>query len=258
MARKSSIKRFTSTLTLGGLFLLSACSHTVQYTSGQDYLAGFTDTPSTNQTSIDLEVRDIAAIEPNINFPARIGIARIEQGRLITVPADEGENWSEMAKSLGPNYGELIPVSPLIASMVNPNTTSNEIGQVVNHIRRGAARQHLDYILIYEVTDLNHNDGNALQIADLSVLGLFILPSRNVEVKSTASAMLIDVRNGYPYGSASAFADEKSLSTVMSKRGKTRELSDKARIVSVQKLTDSVAEILTELKAVSTQSPETS
>lgn len=237
-----------------GALLMSACSHTTQYTSGQDYLAGYSETPSLTLTSTDMDIREIAAIEPNLRFPARIGLARIEKGRLITLPTDEAEDWGEMSHTLGPAYGEFVPVSPLIASMVNPSAKPSATGQVVDHIRRGAARQHLDYVLIYEVTDVSHQDRNALQVADLSVLGLFMLPSRNVEVKSTASAMLIDVRNGYPYGSASAFADKKTLSTVMGKRGNTRKLSDQARQISVEKLTKSAAEILKELKEVAATS----
>jgi len=49
---------------------------------------------------------------------------------------------------------------------------------VIDHIRRGAARQHLDYVIAYEVTDKTKSDGNALRLADLTVLGLFVLPSR--------------------------------------------------------------------------------
>jgi len=40
---------------------------------------------------------------------------------------------------------------------------------VVNNIRRGSARQHLDYVLIYEVSDTSDKTRNALQIADLSI-----------------------------------------------------------------------------------------
>lgn len=230
--------------------LLGACSHTMQYTSGQDYLKGYAGTTSLTQSAADLEVRDIAAVEPNLHFPARIGLARIEKGRLITLPVDEAQDWGDMATNLGQEYGEFIAVSPLIASMVNSSPKPNDVGHVVQHIRRGAARQHLDYVLIYEVTDLSHNEGNALQVADLSVLGMFILPSRNIEVESTATAMLIDVRNGYPYGTPSAFADKKALSTAMGRNGKSRALANKARQISVQNLTDSVTQIMQDLKTL--------
>lgn len=250
MATSFSLRSHIYSAAIIAALILGACSHTVQYTSGQDYLAGYADAPTFTSSSTDLDVKEIAAVEPNLRFPARIGLARIEKGRLITLPTDEAQDWRDMTTNLGEGYGEFIPVSPLIASMVNPSTKQNGVGHVVQHIRRGAARQHLDYVLIYEVTDLSHSDGNALQVADLSILGLFILPSRNVEVESTATAMLIDVRNGYPYGAASAFADKKALSTVMGKNGKVRVLSEKARQLSVKNLTKDITKIIEELKTI--------
>lgn len=230
------------------IVFLSACSHTTQLTSGQDYLSRYNFSTTTLQTNTDLDVREIAAIEPDLQFPARIGLARIERGRLITLPVDEGEDWADMAQNLGAGYGQFVPVSPMIASMVNPNHTAPSTKQLVDHIRRGSARQHLDYVLIYEVTDMTDAHSNALRVADLSVLGLFMLPTRNIDVSSTASAMLIDVRNGYPYGTASAFADKKSLSTAIGKRSQKKKLSDKARQLAVEKLSHDVFEMMKILK----------
>jgi hypothetical protein len=234
------------------VIFLSACTHTTQLTSGQDYLARYIPSTSASQTNTDLDVREIAAIEPDLQFPARIGLARIERGRLITVPADEGKNWADIAQNLGAGYGQFVPVSPMIASMVNPNHTAPSTKQLVDHIRRGSARQHLDYVLIYEVTDMSDSHSNALRVADLSVLGLFMLPTRDVKAEATASAMLIDVRNGYPYGTASSFADKRAISTAIGKHSKTRKLSDKARQVAVKELTGEVSKVMQELKAAET------
>jgi len=208
--------------------MLAGCSQHAQLTSGANYLSRYPTTPAATTSSIDMEIRDIAAIEPDLYFPARIGLARIQDGRLISIPGDEAEDWAEMTNELGGGFGEVIPVSPLIAAMVNPPTMREMPARsVVNQIRRGAARQHLDYVLIYEVTDLSGSEKNALSLADLSILGLFMLPSRDVEVKASATAMMIDVRNGYPYGTASAFAEKDALATAYGTRDKKRKLADK-------------------------------
>jgi len=197
-----------------GTFALCACSHTTQYTSGKDYLERYDKSAATltsNTGSIDADIRNIAAIEPDLQFPARIGLARIEKGRLISIPQDESDAWTILHRRLGPSFGNFVPVSPLIASMVSKtDSTKYDHREVVNNIRRGSARQHL-------AADQSRN---ALQLADLSILGLFVLPSRNIKVDSTASAMLIDVRNGYPYGTASAFAERKAITTSIGSRGR--------------------------------------
>lgn len=238
-----------------GIFSLAACSHTTQYTSGQDYLTRYDKSAATLTASngtIDSDIRNIASVEPDLQFPARIGLARIERGRLITVPQDESEAWATLHRRLGPSFGDFVPVSPLITSMVSKadrNTTGSR--QVVDNIRRGSARQHLDYVLIYEVTDIADQNRNALQLADLSILGLFVLPSRNIKVDSTATAMLIDVRNGYPYGTATAFAERKAVTTSAGSRGRKVKLKDQARLIAVEELTGDIESFMFELRDLS-------
>jgi len=235
---------------------LTACSTTSQYTSGKDYLNRYdraTTTLSSSQNSADLDIRAIAAIEPDLQFPARIGLARIERGKLISIPHDESETWDALLKRLGPSFGEFVPVSPLITAMVSQTSKRTpHTADVVNNIRRGSARQHLDYVLIYEVSDVSDQNRNALQLADLSILGLFVLPSRNIKVDSTATAMLIDVRNGYPYGSASAFAESNAVTTVIGSGGRKSKLKEKARNIAVDNLTDEVETFMFELRDKST------
>lgn len=238
------------------VFTLAACSHTTQYTSGQDYLKRYDKSiasTAVHSGSIDADIRNIAAIEPDLQFPARIGLARIERGRLITIPQDESESWTKLYNRLGPSFGEFVPVSPLIAAMVSAPHTPNDRAQIVNDIRRGSARQHLDYVLIYEVSDTSDKSRNALQLADLSILGLFVLPSRNMKVDSTATAMLIDVRNGYPYGTATAFAERKTITTAIRANDRKMKLKDKARIMAVEELSDEVEEFMFELRDITAE-----
>ena len=235
---------------------LAGCTTTTQYTSGAEYLRGYQESsvkPNTQSTAtatpyIDQQVRETASIEPSLQFPARIGLARIERGRLISIPADEAQDWNDMREELGPDYGDFIPVSPLIAAMVNHNTRSHSTKSLVDSIRRASARQHLDHVLIYEVTDISDQKSNALRAADLTVLGLFILPSRDVKVDTTATAMLIDVRNGYPYGSTSTFASKDTLTSFAASQGRKSELRDLTRVKAVDALTDEVQTIMEELR----------
>lgn len=236
--------------------LLAGCATTSQYTSGADYLERYSnhDTYSDSAkassfSDSDAAIRDIAAVEPNLRFPARIGLARIERGRLVGIPVDEAESWRAAAEDLGAGFGDFIPVSPMVADMVAPNDKNKRI-TVVNHIRRGAARQHLDYVITYEVTDTSDSGGNALRLADLTVLGLFVLPSRNLKAEASASAILLDVRNGYPYLTGSTFANKKGISTYVGNWDRRQKLEDKARVIAVSNIAEEFADGLRELKLV--------
>ena len=245
---------FVAKLSIAAAVLaLAGCETTAQYTSGQDYLSRYATSAAANQpsgTTTDADVRLIAAIEPDLRFPARIGLARIGQYKgLISVPLEEAEAWRDAAESLGPSFGEFVPVSPLIANSVSradqrKNTT------VIDHIRRGAARQHLDYVIAYEVSDVVESDGNALRLADLTVLGLFVLPSRNLKAEATASAIMLDVRNGYPYLTGSTFADKQGISTVVGKGDRKDKLRNKTRQVAVAQIAHEFADGLKNLKRV--------
>jgi len=215
---------------------LGACSAHTQLTSGNDYLKRYASPQSHMASSLDQDVRSIAAVEPDLQFPARIGLARIKRRSLTNIPADEIQSWMDLADTLGPKYGEFVPVSPFIASMVRPTDTNLNTEHVVADIRRASARQHLDYVLIYEVSQKSSKKSNALSIADLTVLGLFVLPSRSMKVDSTASALLIDVRNGYPYGTATAFARKKKATTVASSGNYRQEVRNKTNVEAVENL----------------------
>jgi hypothetical protein len=231
--------------------LLSACATTSQYTSGQAYLEGYEHPAyAVLEGSVDQDVRDIAAVEPNLAFPARIGLARIENARLTTVPADEAEHWQELAGQLGESYGEFVPLSQMIAAMVaRPNDSAISPAQrVVADIRRGSARQHLDYVLVYEVSEQSDQKSNSLRVADLTILGLYVIPSRDIRIDATASAMLIDVRNGYPYGTATAFAEQSKSVTAAGGRTNRKNLSYVARVEAVENLTSQVAVFLRDLR----------
>lgn len=247
-------RRSLSVLALSLPLLIGACAHSVQSSSGADYLARYdmrngtiakaSEAAKTDLSGIesDLErdIREIASVNPSLYFPARIGIARVERGSLTSIPADEGAAWTESAERLGTGYGEFVPISPLIAEMVSePVTvgTSSRAAQLVANIRRGAARQHLDYVLVYEVNSVQRDKANALALADLTIIGMFVVPSRTIDAQAQANGLLLDVRNGYPYATLSAVGDETGVSRAISETSSKREHGQKAKAEAVENLT---------------------
>lgn len=232
-----------TTTSLLAIALLPACSTHMQTTSGSDYLSRYDESHTADYsptTGVDADVRRIAAIEPDLRFPARIGLARIDNGQLVTLPGDEGYIWQDLASELGEGYGEFVPVSPLIAATVSDAKYSRDPGDTIAHIRRGAARQHLDYVMIYEVGASRQEKANALALADLTIIGMFVLPTRSLEVEASASAIMLDVRTGYPYATLTAHAEKSGVTRVVSGRSSTQALVDTAEERAVAKLAGEV------------------
>ncbi|PHS40836.1 MAG: hypothetical protein COA91_03115 [Robiginitomaculum sp.] len=253
----------TKTISLTLLALaFTSCTTTTQTTSGADYLSRYT--PAMNKgnigettlsdANIDQQVRQIAEVEPDLRFPARIGLARIERGRLTNSPVNEIRAWGDLADKLGAPYGEFVPVSPFIAALVRPGKASeSRVPNVISDIRRASARQHLDYVLVYEVTQNVSEQSNGLSFTDLTILGMYVIPSRSIKINSTASAILIDVRNGYPYGTATAFASDKNTRTKSGSGAAKRKDKSNNYVQVVENLTGEVETMMKDLWVLQNQ-----
>jgi len=229
-------------------------SHSVQMTSGKKYLSGYTqvDMKEQNRSSIDQEVRFVAQIEPSLRFPARIGLVKLYNGKISNLSAKEIESWTKVKEEMGEKFGDFVPVSSMIAEMVyssqNINTKSNRNSvEIFRKVRLGAARQHLDYVLVYEVFSKTKTTKLASSVANWTIIGGYLIPSREIETTGHANALLLDVRTGYPYGTASASLDANEIAAWFNDRDKARNLADRNQIATVLKLIPEVQQMMMEL-----------
>jgi len=253
-------------LTIVCLFLAS-CSATTQTTSGKSYLQKYSEPSASSQyhysgngdeVSFEEKMRQVAAVEPRLTFPARIGLARIDKGRLSTIPGKEMEAWMQLADKLAPGYGKFVPLNQLVVSMVEDkeSPTSNccqygkrSVEKVIQKIRLAGARQHFDVVLIYEVFSKSNRESNFLAIADLSVIGGFILPSRALEAEGFGNAILIDIFQGYPYGTIDVTVDKEELMSTSWGRGNNeRELSEKVKTQAAVKMAGEAEDLIKRLR----------
>lgn len=257
-------------LILGAALLtLTACGHGIQTSSGADYmkryeqqerLASYTapTRPLTRATTASYKagetvyrsdadmIREAASVEPLLTFPATVGLARIENGYLTPIPADEAEMWLAFgARHAG--YGSFTPINPIVAEYAASTITGNAPHDVTMKIRLGAARQHMDAVLIYEVATRSRSDNTGIAFADLTVLGGAILPTRDLKAGGVATALLLDVRNGYPYGTADAQSDLSALSPSWGSDARENDLAEQARVDVVTKLVPEIASMFHEL-----------
>lgn len=263
---------------IAAFLLLGACGQTVQTTSGADWAhrtpawaeasrrapsmqpppgqAASTQPRQATARSIDAMVLEAATTEPLLRFPARIGLARVEAGRLAAIPPEEAEPWLRLATDLGPAFGTFVPVSPLIAETTAASFPQGSVQGVVERIRLGAARQHLDAVLVYEVTQSGTDRLTPFSVLDLTVIGAILLPTRAVEGKAVANALLLDVRNGYPYGTASSAGSAESAAPAFGTGDARRSTADLARAEAVGKLASEVKTMATQLAASLAAKPD--
>ncbi|MCG8594991.1 MAG: hypothetical protein MI785_11610 [Kiloniellales bacterium] len=258
---------------LGLALILSSCAYHTQTTSGSQYLAryaGKEKAPAAAASSgaasgtavaapaaiADSEILAAADVEPTLTFPARIGIARIDHGQLSPLPAEEAAAWREMSERLGPAWGQFLPVSPLIAALAGPLAGETAcrshfdcLRETVRTIRLGAARQHLDVVLIYESFGKSQDRSNPLAITKLALIGFFF-PTEDVEAEGLAQAVLVDVRNGYHYGTATAAAEKPAhtITTSGNVGAAHAEVQGRARLAAVGALTREVEKMAVELR----------
>jgi len=251
-----TMNKYTSLVAITLITVLSACSSHIQTTSGQSYLQDYDSFESSsaqaetdNTQSIDSLVKQVAAVEPTLRFPARIGVARIERGQLSSIPGEEVALWEKSKQNLGDHFGQFVPISPLVADMVTTSLNKKDryLG-VVDKIRLGAARQHLDAVLIYEVYSREDSKSNFLSIANLTIIGAYILPSKSVETQGFANALLIDVIQGYPYGTAEASLEKSEMTTTFGRSDKQHELANEIKTEVTGKLVKEVEVMFKNLK----------
>ncbi len=251
-------------LSVAALLTVAACASQIQTTSGKAYLDRYA-TQAGAQTSaqpMDAGIRAAANVEPLLRFPARLGIARIDNGRLAPIPAAESEAWLDLGRRLGPGWGEMVAISPLIAALAQQPMGGNGVSanlcgegysqcleKTVRDIRLGAARQHVDAVLIYESVSRDETTSNPLAITKLALIGFF-LPSEDVTAESFAQAVLLDVRNGYTYGTATA--DSGRPAYALSTSGNQQAVADRLRresaVSAVVNLSDEVETMLRDLR----------
>jgi hypothetical protein len=216
------------------VLLLAACGTAAQTTTKEDHLGRYAaEAAVAKGQAIDPAVRQAILSEPALRFPARIGLARLETGTVSPVPQSEAEAWLAMVQELGPGWGELVPISPLEVALADPTgddpADCAEAGQVaraaqaargaasrceaadisttLRGIRRSAADQQLDAVLIYEVFAGTTQTPSPLVIAKLALVDDLLASSAADRPDDQAQGVLMDVRNGAIYGFATGSGD---------------------------------------------------
>lgn len=245
--------------TVAPLLLLASCSSFVQTTSGESYLAR---ADASGATLTD-DLRAAAAVEPIIEFPARIGVARIENGELTDLPEAEWDTLSAAFERPQVAANEFVPVSLFVIDLAAPHATPTQMGrnksekrgEIINRLRLGGARQHLDAIIVYEVHGASSARQTSLSIADWTLIGAYIAPGRRANAVGNATALMFDVRNGYPYGGAASTIERDRLSPAIYAQARARDLLKESQAAAVSDLAPQLVDVIAGLELEMAQKP---
>lgn len=156
------------------------------------------------------------AREPLADFPANIAVARVQAPgyrsynttgygsgaySVVTVRDLEFEQDPLAKLADDPMIAGIAPLNRLVV----PAQLHTDA-----ELRRAAAQVQADLLLVYTFDTAFYNEEQA---RPLSVITLGLSPTTKVRVTSTASAVLMDTRNGFIYGLAEATAADDQVAS---------------------------------------------
>lgn len=191
-----------STLPLLLCFILTGCS--TYATPGR--AADFKALSVARESLTDTSINQTLAKQPLATFPCGIAAVRIQAPGyhsnstqtfgagnycvITTRDIERDEDWKKLRNL--PLVTGIAPMNRLLL----PTQLNTDL-----ELRQAAASVHADVLLIYTIDTTFHVEDH---LTPLTVLTLGLSPNMSAEVVTTASAVLMDTRNGYLYGYAEA------------------------------------------------------
>ncbi len=172
-------------------------------------------TPEIQKSGTSAEIQASFDKKPLAAFPSNIAIVRIQcpryesqtaagwgQGNfsIVTTRDVESDDSIERLRKLPQIRG-----LATLGRLVTPSQLNSD-----RELRQAAAALQCDMVLIYTFDTTFHDRDLA---SPISVITLGLAPTQATTVVTTASAVLMDTRNGYIYGLAEASVQRKGLAT---------------------------------------------
>ncbi|MGE3107207.1 MAG: hypothetical protein AB7G11_02910 [Phycisphaerales bacterium] len=181
---------------------LTGCGSSYLVPGGPADMGAFGAPRAVRPSGTDPRVQVAMDRQPLASFPAGLAIAHVQEsgyscwngssygtGRYSVVTQREVEQEQDLGRLTR------LPMVAGVSSMSRlllPSSLQSDV-----ELRQAAASVHADMLLIYTFDTRFSKDDFA---SPLTVVTLGLFPSKTVEVRTTASALLVDTRSGYIYG----------------------------------------------------------
>jgi hypothetical protein len=195
------------------LALLQGCAATYTTPGGPAKLSIFGLSESAQHAATDPAIRPVLAKQPLASFPASLAIARVQASgysnyrtrshghgaySLVTAKDIETEADFDRIRKL-----PLVRSVSTISKLILPEQLNSDV-----ELRRAAAALGADMLVVYTFDTQYKNDDWA---PPLAVITLGIFPTEKTKVTTDATAVLLDVRNGFVYGSVEATSNKSRI-----------------------------------------------
>lgn len=178
--------RFYSVTILAGISFLACGGCTTQ-----DQRAGDGADYSRYVLSLYNDPGDFGHGRRTVEFPVNMAIAQVGQVAPEPGVVDELRKASDVFRRVEPIPA---PVDGVDVAHCDPN--SSEGRQPIRKLQALARDMGMDYVLVYGATVETHERATGLALADLTIVGAYVVPSREIAGTARASAALVDVRTG--------------------------------------------------------------
>jgi len=143
---------------------------------------------------------------------AKVGIARIEDGRLRAAPFNELRDWASMSTTMDPARISFAPVSPVALARLTPTEVDSD--NKIDEIRLAAAQQGMSHVIIYgRESDARWNSFGGMA---LDSTGLTVPAGHRLSPKGKVKALIVGTYSGTIYGTVTS-QDGESLTELTSR-----------------------------------------
>jgi rhombotail lipoprotein len=119
-----------------------------------------------------------------------------------------------------------------------PTTPKQITRDRVARLQRMTQDLGLDYLFLYGDTVSSYTRENPLQILDLTIVGAFVIPSREVRANGKAAGALVDAKTGSVIFIASADTEQAKMATNSNQEGEGLKVVQNARESLTLRLAD--------------------
>lgn len=209
-----------------------------------------------NLSAADTSIADLLKVQPASPFPARMTIVRVQasgyyshsnqcygEGQFCVVTTRDIESEASVER-----LGKLPQIQAI--AVMNRLLLPEKFASTMD-LRRVAATLKTDLLLIYSL-DTGFNI-ESTDIGPLQLISLGFLPTKNAVVKSTASAVIFDVRTGFVYGVAEATATEEQRASSWSSSDAVDEARRQAEKNAFDKLIPEIEKLWKNILATHAQ-----
>jgi len=223
--------------------LLPACAQSYTTPGGPANFEALGLTPDAKAALTDASVQKLLDKKPLVTFPATLAVARVQAGdytsytytrygrtdntrgaySIVTLrDVEKDEDFAAIS-----SLPQLTRVAPIKRILVD-NTLSTDL-----ELRNAAAKLHANLLLFYTFDTSFQTDTH---VRPLGLITLGLAPNKNARVTCTASAVLMDVNNGYIYAVVEDTAQNNQLANAWSSEEAMDQVRRKTEREAFEKL----------------------